>query len=116
MLPLKMPDGKPPDIFSWWKLHDHKLPADPGNPRPEGLPCLARMARQYHGEPGSSAGAERLFSAASRAHHDLEASMGDMSLEHQLLALANTDRTERPTSFWVYATCSSNQVCRTKTC
>ena len=35
--------------------------------------------------------AERLFSAASRAHHDLKASMGDMSLEHQLLALANTD-------------------------
>jgi len=59
--------------------------------RPEGLPCLARMVRQYHSEPGSSAGAERLFSSASRAHHDLKASMGDMSLEHQLLALANTD-------------------------
>ena len=44
-----------------------------------------------YGEPGSSAGAERLFSAASRAHHDLKASMGDASLEHQLLALANTD-------------------------
>ena len=59
--------------------------------RPEGLPCLARMVRQYHSEPGSSAGAERLFSSASRTHHDLKASMGDMSLEHQLLALANTD-------------------------
>lgn len=49
------------------------------------------MARQYHNEPGSSAGAERLFSAASRAHHDLKGAMADNSLEHELLALANTD-------------------------
>ena len=90
-LPLTMPDGRPTDILSWWKLRDHSLAADPESGRLEVLPCLARMARQYHGEPGSSAGAERLFSAASRAHHDLKASMGDMSLEHQLLALANTD-------------------------
>ena len=90
-LPLKMPDGKVADILSWWKLHDHSLPAVPVSGRPQGLPCLARMARQYHGEPGSSAGTERLFSAASHAHHDLKASMGDTSLEHQLLALANTD-------------------------
>ena len=39
----------------------------------------------------TSAGAERLFSAASRAHHDLKGSMSDNSLEHELLALANTD-------------------------
>ena len=51
----------------------------------------ARMARQYHNEPATSAGAERLFSAASRAHHDLKGSMSDNSLEHELLALANTD-------------------------
>ena len=37
------------------------------------------------------AGAERLFSAASRAHHDLKGAMNDNSLEHELLALANTD-------------------------
>ena len=46
---------------------------------------------QLHGEPASSAGAERLFSAASRAHHDLKGAMEDCSLEHELLALANID-------------------------
>jgi hypothetical protein len=90
-LPLTMPDGTPTDILTWWNLRDHSLPADPQSGRPEGLPRLARMARQYHNEPGSSAGAERLFSAASRAHHDLKGAMADNSLEHELLALANTD-------------------------
>ena len=84
-------DGKPCDILSWWKQRDHSLPADPQTNRPEGLPRLARMARQYHNEPATSAGAERLFSAASRAHHDLKGAMNDNSLEHELLALANTD-------------------------
>ena len=46
---------------------------------------------QYHSEPASSAGAERLFSAAGRAYHDLKGAMNDNSLEHELLALANTD-------------------------
>ena len=82
-LPLTMPDGKPSDILSWWKMRDHSKPADPQSGRPEGLPRLARMARQYHGEPATSAGAERLFSAASRAHHDLKGSMADNSLEHE---------------------------------
>mmetsp|Transcript_10818 Transcript_10818/g.21965 ORF Transcript_10818/g.21965 Transcript_10818/m.21965 type:complete len:83 (+) Transcript_10818:1-249(+) len=50
-LELTMPDGKPSDILSWWKLRDHSLPADPEKGRPEGLPRLARMARQYHNEP-----------------------------------------------------------------
>jgi len=90
-LPLTMADGKPADILSWWKQRDHSLPADPQTNRPEGLPRLARMARQYHNEPATSAGAERLFSAASRAHHDLKGAMNDNSLEHELLALANTD-------------------------
>ena len=87
---LTMPDGQPSDILTWWKARDHSLPADTNINRPEGLPRLARMARQYHGEPASSAGAERLFSAASRAHHDLKGAMADNSLEHELLALANT--------------------------
>ena len=68
---MTMADGKASDILSWWKQRDHSLPADPQTNRPEGLPRLARMARQYHNEPSTSAGAERLFSAASRAHHDL---------------------------------------------
>ena len=56
-----------------------------------GLPHLARMAREYLGEPATSAGVERLFSKASRMHHDLKGSMEDASLEHELLAMANTD-------------------------
>ena len=86
-----MPDGRPTDILSWWKLRDHSLAADPESGRPEGLPCLARMARQYHSESASSAGAERQLSAASRAHHDLKDAMADNSLEHELLTPANTD-------------------------
>ena len=90
-LPLTMPDGKSCDILSWWKQRDHSKPYDQQSGRPEGLPRLARMARQYHNEPASSSGAERLFSAAGRAHHDLKGAMADLSLEHELLALANTD-------------------------
>ena len=90
-LSLTQPDGSPTDILSWWKLRDHSLPSDPVKGRPEGLPRLARMARQYHGEPAPSAGAEQLFSAASRAHHDLKGAMADNSLEHELLAMANTN-------------------------
>ena len=62
------------------------------NGRPEGLPRLARMARisTTNNEPASSAGAERLFSAAGCAHHDFKGFMADNSLEHELLALANT--------------------------
>ena len=44
-----------------------------------------------HGEPASFGGAERLFSAASRAHHDLKGAMADNPLDHELLAMANTD-------------------------
>ena len=91
VLPLTMPDGKPADILSWWKARDHSLAADLVKGRPEGLPRLACMARQYHSESGSSAGAERLFSAAGRAHHDLKGAMNDSSLEHELLAMANTE-------------------------
>ena len=50
-----------------------------------------QVLNYIHGEPASSAGAERLFSAASRAHHDLKGAMEDCSLEHELLALANID-------------------------
>ena len=89
--PLNNPDGTPTDILAWWKMREHSLAADQTTGRPEGLPHSARMGRQYHGEPASSAGAERLFSAASRAHHDLKGSMDDNSLEHGLLALANTE-------------------------
>ena len=79
------------DVLAWWKLHDHDKPADPSTGRPEGLPHLARMARQWLGCPATSAGVERLFSKAGRMHHDLKGSMEDGSLEHSLIATANTE-------------------------
>ena len=64
------------DVLAWWKLRDHNKPADPSTHRPEGLPHLARMARQWLGCPATSAGVERLFSKAGSMHHDLKGSMG----------------------------------------
>tara|TARA_B110000046_G_scaffold15369_1_gene14752 strand:- start:301 stop:594 length:294 start_codon:yes stop_codon:yes gene_type:complete len=50
--------------------------------RPEGLPHLARMARQWLGCPATSAGVERLllFSKVGSMHHDLKGAMEDGSL------------------------------------
>ena len=59
--------------------------------RPEGMPIIARMARQYLGRPASSAGVERMFSKAGKLHDDLKASQADDSLEHALLASANCE-------------------------
>ena len=55
-------------------LPDHNLPEDLASGRPEGLPTLAKMARQHLGRPASSAGVERMFSKAGRLHDDLKAS------------------------------------------
>ena len=73
-------------------------------PRVHGPACfLLSLARTFIFSPSdvfipprivrtsSSAGAERLFSAAGRAHHDLKGSINDSSLEHELLAMANTE-------------------------
>ena len=79
------------DVLAWWKLRDHNKPADPSTHRPEGLPHLARMARQWLGCPATSAGVERLFSKAGSMHHDLKGSMEDGSLEHSLIATANSE-------------------------
>ena len=79
------------DVLAWWKLRDHNKAADPESGRPEGLPDLARMARQWLGCPATSAGVERLFSKAGSMHHDLKGSMEDGSLEHSLIATANTE-------------------------
>jgi len=35
------------DVLVWWKARDHDKPADPASGRPEGLPHLAKMARQF---------------------------------------------------------------------
>ena len=79
------------DVLAWWKLRDHTQAADPSTSRPEGLPHLARMARQWLGAPATSAGVERLFSKAGSMHHDLKGSMEDGSLEHSLIATANSE-------------------------
>ena len=47
------------------------------------------MAKQYLAAPASTAGVERVFSAAGRMHNDLRKSMKD-TLEHSLFARFNT--------------------------
>jgi len=77
------------DVLEWWKVRDHSLPPDIHIGRPQGLPTLAKMARQYLGRPASSAGVERMFSKAGKLHDDLKASQNDETLEHALLAAVN---------------------------
>ena len=48
------------------------------------------MAKQYLAAPASTAGVERVFSAAGRMHNDLPKSMKDSTLEHSLFARFNT--------------------------
>ena len=50
-------------------------------------PNLAKMVKQYFAAPASSAGVERVFSAAGKIHTDLQKSAKDTSLEHSLFAL-----------------------------
>ena len=54
-------------------------------------PKLAKMAKQYLAAPFSSAGVERVFSAAGKLHDDLRKSAKDSTLEHSLFAAFNTD-------------------------
>lgn len=54
-------------------------------------PELARMVKQYFAAPASSAGMERVFSAAGRMHDDLRKAMNDGTLKHSLFAAHNTD-------------------------
>ena len=53
-------------------------------------PALSKMAKQYLAAPASSAGVERIFSAAGKMHSDLRKSMSDDSLKHSLFAAFNT--------------------------
>ena len=48
-------------------------------------------ACKYLSMPASSAGVERVFSAAGRMHDDLRKSAKDNTLEHSLFAAFNTD-------------------------
>ena len=65
--------------------------ADPASGRPEGLPHLAKMARQFLGRPASSAGVERMFSKAGKLHDDAKKSQDDTTLQFALFAAANAD-------------------------
>ena len=56
------------------------------------------MVKQYFAAPASSAGVERVFSAAGKMHGDLQKSAKDSTLEHShsrechsLFAAFNTD-------------------------
>ena len=79
------------DVLAWWKARDHNKPADPASGRPEGLPHLAKMARQYLGRPATSAGVERMFSKAGKLHDDMKKGQQDDTLEHSLFAAANCE-------------------------
>ena len=56
----------------------------------KGWPALAKMVKQYFAAPASSAGVERVFSAAGKMHGDLQKSAKDSTLEHLLFAAFNT--------------------------
>ena len=79
------------DVLAWWKARDHSQPADPASGRPEGLPHLAKMARQFLGRPATSAGVERFFSKAGKLHDDMKEGQQDDTLEHSLFAAANIE-------------------------
>ena len=48
------------------------------------------MGKKYFAAPASSAGVERVFSAAGKMHGDLRKSITDESLKHSLFAAYNT--------------------------
>ena len=66
-------------VLAWWKAKETKWPN------------LAKMVKQYFAAPASSAGVERVFSAAGKMHGDLQKSAKDTTLEHSLFAAFNTD-------------------------
>lgn len=66
------------DILTWWKSHAGMFPN------------LARMARQYLALPASSAGVERLFSAAGRMHDSFRKSTKEVTLQAQLFVYQNS--------------------------
>ena len=64
----------PRSAGAYWKLKETTWPK------------LAKMAKQYLAAPFSSAGVERVFSAAGKMHDDLRKSEKDSTLEHSLFA------------------------------
>ena len=66
-------------VLQWWAAKESKWPN------------LAKMAKQYFALPASSAGVERVFSAAGKMHSDLKKSAKEGTLEHSIIAAFNTD-------------------------
>ena len=66
-------------VLEWWRVKEVKWPN------------LAKMVKQYFAAPASSAGVERVFSAAGKMHGDLSKSAKDDTLEASLIAAFNTD-------------------------
>ena len=79
------------DVLEWWKARAHDKKADPVSGRPEGLPHLAKMARQCLGRPASSAGVERFFSKAGKLYDDAKKGQNDETLQFALFAAANSE-------------------------
>ena len=69
--------GEECDILDWWKTHAHMFPN------------LSKMSRQYLALPASSAGVERLFSAAGRMHSSFRKNSTESSIEMQLVVYQN---------------------------
>ena len=65
------------DLLSWWRQHQAMFPN------------LAKMARQYLALPASSAGVERLFSAAGDMHGSKRKSTHEDTLAHMLNVKVN---------------------------
>eukprot|EP00873_Tetraselmis_striata_P013436 jgi/Tetstr1/433700/TSEL_022919.t1 len=72
-------DGTNFDLLAWWKAKQSIFPR------------LRKMARLYHAFPATSAGVERLFSAAGRMHNHFKKSTSDTTLEHSLLVYKNLE-------------------------
>lgn len=67
------------DLLEWWRAHESFFPN------------LAKMARQFLALPASSAGVERLFSAAGEMHDKKRKRTSEMTLSHMLNIKVNAD-------------------------
>ena len=72
---LKLNDPR----LKWWKERESKWPN------------LAKMVKQYFASPASSAGVERIFSAAGKMHTDIKQASSDTTLMHSLFVCFNVD-------------------------
>lgn len=70
--------GQDTNPLDWWKMHEHMLPN------------LSKMARQFLAMPASSAGPERLFSAAGKMHDGLKKNTKAETLGQMLEVKMNT--------------------------